>query len=79
MEDTIIITFIVVLIFFIIKFVEIKFVRKEPINIKDIIRDSIIVSIASILGTYLVQQFNITNIISGGSKGTSAFVDKPDF
>ena len=79
MEDTIIITFIVVLIFFIIKFVEIKFVRKETINIKDIIRDSIIVCIASILGTYLVQQFNITSIISGGSKGTTAFVDKPDF
>ena len=78
MEDNIIITFIIVLLFFIIKFIEIKFIRKETVNIKDIIRDSIIVCISSILGTYLVQQFNITSIISN-SKGTNAFVDKPDF
>lgn len=77
MDNNIIITVIISIIFFIIKFLEIRFIQKDKKPIKDILRDTIIVSISSIVGIFIVEQFYDNNSI--GRTATDAFIGKPEF
>ena len=68
---------IIALVYFIIKFSEIKFVNKDNKPLKFLIRDTIVVFAASITGIYISQNINteaIKNITTAG-----AFTGTPDF
>jgi|AntAceMinimDraft_9_1070365.scaffolds.fasta_scaffold14337_3 TctA family transporter len=63
------------IVFFIIRIIEIKFILKEDILFKQMIRDTILVFISSILGMFILTQVN-TDV---SSKIPAVFTGKPDF
>lgn len=66
-------------VFFLFKFLEMKFVpddEKKPLKI--VIKESLVVYFASVLGIYMYSQFDSKEIKSSG-KSTMAFIDKPSF
>ena len=65
-------------VFFLFKFLEMKFQpddEKKPL--KAVIKESAMVYSASVLGIYIYSQFDIKEL--SGGKSTLAFVDSPSF
>ena len=83
----------IAIIFFIVKFLEMRFVSGETLPLKDLIRETAIVYLASVVGIYTLSQFRhsdiIKNSIIGGGgggggvgntdAGVGAFTANPDF
>lgn len=72
---------VVSIIYILIKIVEIKFIEKEEIHIKLLIRDTLILFFSIIAGYYLIEQLNP---MIYGSKPPSltnpqVFTDNPSF
>lgn len=67
-------------VFFLFKFVEMKFASdddKKPL--KAVVKESLFVYSASVVGIYLYSQFDTNSVKTGGGKTTMAFVDNPAF
>lgn len=77
MENNLLIAVIIAISYFIIKFIEIKFIKKEEIILKPLVIDSLIVFISSLLGIMIYEQFNASNII--GNDDIKAFTSNPEF
>lgn len=67
--------------YFAMKFLEMRFVLKEAKPLKVLFRDSVIVSISSFLGLFILDQIEpLTSVMSGGGgKAPAVFVNEPDF
>ena len=77
-----VIGFAVAAIYFLLKFMEMRFVEpdlQKPVKV--LIRDSIVVCISAVLAVFILNQFE--NISSGGGGGgggaPAVFVDTPGF
>ena len=86
MESIITLAALISIIFFIIKFLEIKFLNKENKPIKELVVDTIIVFVSCILSLVLSEQFSILKDIPFISKNNpisnnqlQAFSSSPDF
>ena len=67
---------IIAVVYAIIKFIEMRFLTKEPKPIKEIIKETIIVFISAIVGNIVFQQIEpLTN----KKIETSAYTGKADF
>ena len=69
-------------VFFLFRFLEMKFsVDEDKKPLKFVVKETIVVYLASVLGIYLYAQFDTNNIIVGKAdvKSTMAFVDNPSF
>ena len=67
-------------VFFILKFIEMRFLLKDAKPLKHLIRDSILVYFSVITGMFIYNQVtNVTKNIKGGGSATVAFTDNPDF
>ena len=77
MEKNIIITIVVSILFLVIKFLEVRFIQKDETKpLKDTIKDTIVVGIATMIGLYVSE----LSLNTASSKAfTNAFVGKPDF
>lgn len=75
----ILIAFIISIIYSIIKFIEMRFIKKENKPLKQIVIDIIIVFLSSILTLLLMDQFNINEMITNIKKTPHVFTDKPEF
>ena len=65
--------------YFLFKFLEMKFVQddeKKPLKV--VMKESLVVYFASVVGIYMYSQFD-TNSVKTGGKNTMAFIDKPSF
>lgn len=78
----------IAIIFFIVKFLEMRFVSGETLPLKALIRETAIVYLASVVGIYTLSQFRhfdmSKNSIIGGASGADpsaagAFTANPDF
>jgi hypothetical protein len=79
----------IAIIFFIVKFLEMRFISGETLPLKVLIRETIIVYLASVVGMYTLSQFRqsdlVKNSVLGGGGGASdaaivgAFTANPDF
>ena len=79
MQDKILNATIVSIIFFLLKFVQMRFINKESKPLKPLAIDSVIVFVASLLGIMLLEQFsNVSNLI-GSKDSPNAFVSSPEF
>lgn len=73
----------VAVVYFLLKFIEMRFVdadNQKPVKV--LVRDSIVVCVSSILAVFILNQFENTTMGSGGSGGGSTpavFVDTPGF
>jgi len=68
---------VISIIFFIIKFLEMRFIEKESKPLKILIRDSLVVYFSVIAGHYLLIQIN--PIMHTGGSTQQIFTDNPDF
>ena len=77
----------IAIVYFIVKFLEMRFVSGESLPLKVIIRDTTIVYLASVIGMYTLAQFKQSDLLKGGGAvggGTTgaavgAFTAEPDF
>ena len=65
------------LLFFIGKFIEQRFIKKEQIQMKILFRDSLLVIISSVLGNFVYNQFAV--LVNDKSNTPNVFVNEPDF
>jgi len=68
------------IIFFIIKFIEMRFIDKENKPLKLLIRDSLVVYVSVVAGDFVVSQLTpFMNDENSISSSPTAFVDNPPF
>ena len=78
MNNIFYISAIISISFFIIKFIEMRFIEKESKPLKFLLRDTLLVYFSVILGNFVIEQIN--PIINGGtnsSNHTPIFTDNP--
>lgn len=76
-QNSLLIASAISIIFALSKYIECKFIVKEDLNIKSIVRDTILVYISAISGLFVIAQVNTK--LDPGPPSTSAFINKPDF
>jgi hypothetical protein len=78
MEKYIIHSGIIAFIYLLLKFVEMRIVTKETKPLKDLVRDTIIVYLSTIMGLYIIDEFMPT-ASAGVKEATNVFIDAPGF
>ena len=78
MDNIFIIAGIISVIFFIAKFIEMRFVEKENKPLKLLIRDALLVYFSVVSGYFILEQIN-PMIQTGGATTTPVFTDNPEF
>lgn len=76
MDNLFIISGTIAIVYMIVRIAEMKFVLKETKPLKELVRDSVLVCVSSILGLFILDQFSTT---INKSVPTSAFIGTPDF
>ena len=80
MENKFILAGIICVVFFVIKFINIKFIKKEDEPLKPITIDALIVFISVFVGLLISEQFGmVKNLLGSASVSTKAFVSNPEF
>lgn len=80
----------IAIVYFIVKFLEMRFVSGESLPLKVIIRDTTVVYLASVIGMYTLSQFKQSDLLKGvgagagaggggGGAAVGAFTADPDF
>lgn len=72
-------SFIISLIFFIIKFLEMRFINKENKPLKTLIMDTLIVFISCTATLLILEQFNLEEMFDSMKANAPVFVNKADF
>ena len=70
---------VISVIYFVLKFIEMRLILKENKPLKDLIKDTVLVFIASTLCLIILEQFNLNELIGNIKVAPSVFVSKPDF
>lgn len=76
MTNNYIIPFVISLVYLILKFLDMRYLKKENKGLKDLILDSFIVFLSSLMGLFIYDQFNL---LDDTSSVTKAFIDNPNF
>lgn len=70
---------VISVIYFVLKFIEMRLILKENKPLKDLFKDTILVFISATLCLIILDQFNLNEIIGNIKAVPSVFVSKPDF
>lgn len=81
MQNIFVVAAVISIIFFVVKFVEMRFVDKESKPLKYLIRDSLLVYFSVIAGNFVLEQLKPVIQEGGGDAVTnpSVFTDNPGF
>jgi hypothetical protein len=79
MDNIFLVAGIIAVIFFISKFLEMRFVEKEPKPLKLLIRDALLVYVSVVIGNFILEQLNPVIQDSKISMTPIAFIDNPPF
>ena len=79
MNNQAITSFIISLLYLIVKFIEMRFILKENKPLKQLFIDALIVFISSLMSLILIDQFNLNELIGNMKPIPSVFVNNPDF
>jgi len=81
MQNIFVVAAVISVIFFIVKFIEMRFVDKESKPLKFLIRDSLLVYLSVIFGNFVIEQ--LKPVIQDGGEGAisnpAVFTDNPGF
>ena len=77
MTSIFIVASVISIVYFAIKFVEMRFVTKEAKPLRSIFRDSIVVYLAVVGGDFVLRQF--TPLLGNEKIEPHVFVNEPDF
>ena len=70
---------VISIIYFVLKFIEMRFILKENKPLKDLFKETVLVFIAATLSLIILEQFNLNELIGNIKTAPSVFVSKPDF
>ena len=76
MESIFLVAAIIAIVYFLAKFIEMRFITKNNKSFKVLIRDSLLVYGSAIVGNFVFDQFKTVQI---GGKSLEAFTDTPGF
>jgi hypothetical protein len=79
MTNNFLFAFILGIIYLLFKFIDMRYIKKENKPLKDLIIDSAVVFISSLITFFLFSQFNLSNFLNGEEKIADAFIDNPSF
>ena len=79
MDNIFLVAGIISVIFFIAKFLEMRYIDKEPKPLKFLIRDSLLVYISVVTGSFIVEQLNPVINETEIPSAPLAFTDNPPF
>ena len=79
MNNYILTSIVISIIYFIIKFIEMRFINKEATPIKEVFKNTIVVFLASIIGGFLLDQFKLNNIFETIKEAPNVFTTEPGF
>ena len=79
MTNNFLFAFILGIIYLLFKFIDMRYIKKENKPLKDLIIDSAVVFISSLITFFLFSQFNLANILNGEEKIADVFIDNPSF
>jgi len=80
MNNIFIISGIIALVYFIMKFIEMRFIEKESKPLKYLIRDSLLVYFSVIVGYFISDQLKTVAQSAGeNTKSLPVFTDNPEF
>ena len=79
MNQIIILSIITSIIFFLIKIIKMRFIDKENEPFKEIVKETGIVFISSLLSGFLIEQFKFNNILENIKATPSVFTNEPGF
>ena len=65
--------------YMIYKIVDIKYISKEELLLKTIIKEGIVVFLCSLASTIALEQLNTYNILESPNDVLTAFTNEPDF
>ena len=75
MKNIFYISTIITIVFFLFKFIEIKYIVNDEKSIKELLRETLMVYLSIVTGIFIHNQFNDTE----SNKNINVFLDKPDF
>lgn len=79
MNQYILVAVVTSIIFFLIKFIKMRFVDKENEPLKTIVKDTGFVFVSALLGGFLMDQFKFNNILDNIKETPSVFTNEPGF
>ena len=79
MENIFVVAGIIAVIFFIVKFLEMRFIEKESKPLKFLVRDTLVVYVSVVAGDFMLDQLMPFIEPSKVSSSPEVFVDAPDF
>lgn len=79
MKNIFIIAAIISVIFFIVKFIEMRFIEKENKPLKLLIRDTLLVYFSVVMSNFILEQLDNSINNNDVSKVTPVFTDNPGF
>ena len=80
MEGIFYIAAIISTVYFIAKFIEMRFIEKESKPLKFLIRDSLLVYFSVIIGNFIVEQLKpVIDEVEGSNVPTAVFTGEPAF
>jgi len=79
MDNIFLVAGIISVIFFIAKFLEMRYIEKEPKPLKILIRDTLVVYISVVSGNFIVDQLNPVISQHIIPESPIAFTDNPPF
>lgn len=79
MNNHILTSSIISVVYFICKFIQMRFLLKENKPLKKLVTDTLIVFISATMTILLLDKFNINEMLGNVKAIPKAFVNKPDF
>jgi hypothetical protein len=79
MENIFLIAGLISIIFFIIKFIEMRFIEKESKPLKYLIRDTLLTYFSVIIGYFIIEQIKPLTEEIMNNKQTVVFTGNPNF
>ena len=79
MENIFLAAAIISIIFFIIKFIEMRFIEKESKPLKYLIRDSLLVYFSVVIGHFVIDQIKPLSEQVNSNLPPGVFTDNPNF
>ncbi len=79
MDNIFLVAGIISVIFFIAKFLEMRYIDKEPKPLKVLIRDSLLVYVSVVVGSFILDQLKPVIDETEMLKAPLAFTDNPPF
>ncbi len=80
MDNLVVLAVSAAVVYFFVKFIEMRFIKGESEPLKGLIKDSAFVAVATGLGSFIVEQMgSLTSESQSGGGSPNVFTDDPGF